>query len=69
MEQFPQKTEGKTMIYANVDEQGKQELEQAMKKAKDKKWYQRLKTIDLSYQGRSAPEIADIFGLSQAAVR
>lgn len=57
------------MIYANVDEQGKQELEQAMKKAKDKKWYQRLKTIDLSYQGRSAPEIADIFGLSQAAVR
>ncbi|MCB8977777.1 MAG: transposase [Ardenticatenaceae bacterium] len=69
MEQFPQKVEEKVMIYANVDEQGQQELEQAMKKTNDKKWYRRLKTIALSNQGRSVPEIAAIFGLSQAVIR
>ncbi|MCB8928592.1 MAG: helix-turn-helix domain-containing protein [Ardenticatenaceae bacterium] len=69
MEQFPQKAEEKAMIYANVDEQGQQELEQAMKKTNDKKWYRRLKTIALSNQGRSVPEIAAIFDLSQAVVR
>ena len=69
MEQFPQKVEEKVMIYANVDEQGQQELEQAMKKTNDKKWYRRLKTIALSNQGRSVPEIAAIFDLSQAVVR
>lgn len=69
MEQFPQKAEETTMIYANVDEQDQQELEQAMKMTNDKKWYRRLKTIDLSNQGRSVPKIAVIFGLSQAAIR
>lgn len=57
------------MIYANVDAQGQKALEQEMKETKDKKWYRRLKIIDLSGQGRSVPEIATIFNLSQGAVR
>ena len=40
------------MIYANVNENGRIELDRALKDAKDKKWYRRLKIIDLSSQGR-----------------
>jgi transposase len=57
------------MIYANVDEQHKKELAKAMKETQDKKWYRRLKIIDLSGQGFSVPELATLFILSQPTIR
>jgi len=35
------------MLYAIVDEQGRNELKNEMARTKDKKWYRRLKIIDL----------------------
>jgi transposase len=57
------------MLYANVDETAKQELEQAMKSAEKMKWYRRLKIIDLSSRGYDVPLLADMFDLSAATVR
>ncbi len=57
------------MLYANVDEIAKQELEQAMESAKKMKWYRRLKIIDLSSRGYDVPILADMFDLSTVTVR
>lgn len=57
------------MLYATVDETGRSELDQAMKTAKEKKWYRRLKIIDLSSRGYSAPTLSEMFNLSAATVR
>lgn len=57
------------MIYANVDEPGRTELLEAMKKTNDKKWYRRLKIIELSGQRFSVPSLATIFNLSPHTVR
>lgn len=57
------------MIYANVDEQGQAELLQAMKKTNDKKWYRRLKIIDLSGHQFSVPILAVIFNLTPQTIR
>lgn len=57
------------MIYANVDEQGRNELLQAMKETQDKKWYCRLKIIDLSGQGYPVPTLAVLFNLSAHTIR
>lgn len=51
------------MIYANVDEPGRTELVQAMKETNDKKWYRRLKIIDLSSQHFSVPVLVTMFEL------
>jgi len=57
------------MIYAKVDEQSQTELLQAMKKTNDKKWYRRLKIIDLSGQDLSVPILATLFNLSPHTIR
>lgn len=57
------------MIYANVDEQSQVELLQAMNETKDKKWYRRLKIIDLSGQHFSVPNLATLFDLSPHTIR
>ena len=57
------------MIYANVDEQGQAELLQAMKKTNDKKWYRRLKIINLSGHQFSVSILAVIFNLTPQTIR
>ena len=57
------------MIYANVNESGQAELMQAMKETNDKKWYRRLKIIDLSGQQFSVPNLAVIFNLTPQTIR
>ena len=57
------------MIYANVDENDRIEFNQALKDAKDKKWYRRLKVIDLSSLGYSVPELSNMFDLHAITIR
>lgn len=57
------------MIYANVDENSRPLLDEAMKQTKDKKWYCRLKIIDLSSQGHATSELAKMFDLHPNTVR
>ena len=57
------------MIYANVDEPGRAELLQAMKETEDKKWFRRLKIIDLSSQHFRVPALATIFDLHRHTIR
>jgi transposase len=57
------------MLFAKVNNVAKKELERAIKKANQTKWYRRLKVIDLSGQGQTVPELAKLFDLNQATVR
>jgi transposase len=57
------------MIYANIDAQGREALQNAMKAAANTKWFLRLKLIDLSGQGYSVPELAQMFDLCAATIR
>lgn len=57
------------MLYAIVDEQGQNELKDEMKRTTDKKWYRRLKIIDLSAQGYSVPQLGVLFDLSNQTIR
>lgn len=49
------------MLYAMVDETGQTELKDEMTHTKDKKWYRRLKIIDLSSQGYAVPQLTNMF--------
>jgi transposase len=57
------------MIYAEVNDKAEAELQTALEKAQQSKWYRRLKIIDLSSRGYGVPELATIFDLSAATVR
>jgi len=57
------------MIYAKVDAQEREALQIAMKAATNTKWFLRLKLIDLSGQGYSVPELAQMFDLCAATIR
>jgi transposase len=57
------------MIYAKVDAQKKQALLAEMNSTTDVKWYRRLKIIDLSRQGFSVPELAQMFDLHAGTIR
>ena len=57
------------MLYAHVDAQGQIELKTEMTQTKDKKWYRRLKIIDLSGQGHNVPELAGLFDLNEHTIR
>jgi transposase len=57
------------MIYAKVDAQQKAKLNAEMNSTTDAKWYRRLKVIDLSSQGFSAPELSGMFDLSAGTIR
>ena len=57
------------MIYAKVDAQEHKALQIAMKAATSTKWFLRLKLIDLSGQGYSVPDLAQMFDLCAATIR
>jgi transposase len=57
------------MLYAIVDKQSRDELKDEMALTKDKKWYRRLKIIDLSSQGHTVPELSTMFDLSSHTLR
>lgn len=57
------------MLYAQVDETGRDELKQALKTAEKVKWYRRVKTIEMSAQGQPIAEIADFFDLNYNTIR
>ena len=47
----------------------RQELGKALKRAKNTKWYRRLKIIELSSKGYFVSELSKMFGLSDVTVR
>ena len=57
------------MIYAKVNQVGREALKKAIKTAQNAKWYSRLKVIDLSSKGQKVSEIAAIFDLSDSTIR
>jgi transposase len=57
------------MIYAKVDSQDRETIQAEMRKTTDVKWYRRLKVVDLSGQGQTVPELAQMFDLSAATIR
>jgi len=57
------------MIYAKADAQGQETIQTEMRTTADAKWYRRLKVIDLSSQGQTATELAQMFDLSAATIR
>jgi len=57
------------MLFAQVNEKGKEELKAALANSQNAKWYRRLKIIDLSSQGNHVPQLSDWFDLSEATVR
>jgi len=57
------------MLYAKVNQTGREALNQAVRTAENTKWYKRLKAIDLSAKGQRVSEIAAIFDLNDNTVR
>jgi transposase len=57
------------MIYAELDITAKEALHAEMKATTDARWYRRLKVIDLSAQGYSVPELAELFDLGEGTIR
>lgn len=57
------------MIYAKVDDQEREALQNAMKVTTNVKWFRRLKIIDLSSQGFNVTELANIFDLCEGTIR
>lgn len=57
------------MIYAQVETENRQPLEDELRNAQDAKWYRRLKIIDLSRLGKTVRQLADMFDLSTNTVR
>lgn len=58
------------MIYAEIpDSNAQQELDDAIKESKGKRWYIRLMIIALSAQKYTAQKLAEMFNICQATVR
>lgn len=57
------------MVYAQVDEAGRKELETEIKANPELKWYRRLQVINQSSKGQSAPELAELFYLGPQTIR
>ena len=58
------------MIYAHAQsEQAITQLQDALREAKDAKWYRRLKIVQLSMAGHNVTQLASEFDLSPATVR
>jgi len=57
------------MLFTIIDEQGQNELKDEMNQTKDKKWYRRLKIVDLSSQGYTVSELMNLFDLSGHTIR
>lgn len=57
------------MLYAVVDKPARDELNQALKRADQTKWYRRVKSIDMSAKGQTVSEIAEFFDLNYNTIR
>ena len=57
------------MIYADVNAQDREAIQSEITATADVKWYRRLKVIDLSAQGHSVPDLAQMFDLTEATIR
>lgn len=57
------------MIYAQVNSEKQKDLHAEMKRAKNVKWYQRLKIIQLSGQGFNVGELSQMFDLHVGTIR
>jgi len=57
------------MLFARVDERGRDELKQALKTADQTKWYRRVKAVEMSAQGQTISEIAEFFDLNYNTIR
>lgn len=57
------------MIFAKIDAQERERLSAELKATNNAKWYRRLKVVDLSGQGYSVPELAQLFDLAAATIR
>ena len=57
------------MLYAHVSPEDNERIAEIMKQTKDIRWYQRLHIIQLSSQGKSVPELTDLFDRCADTVR
>src|SRR5688572_1159668 len=57
------------MLHAKVEPQVHEMIRIEMQRADDKKWYIRLKIIELSSQGQSVSTLAQLFDLSEVTIR
>ena len=57
------------MLHAKVEPQVSEMIRVEIQSADDKKWYIRLKIIDLSSQGQSVSTLAQLFDLKAATIR
>ena len=57
------------MIYAKVSPEDQVLIDQELKTTRDAKWYRRLKIIQLSGQGKTVPQLAELFDVCKATVR
>jgi transposase len=57
------------MLHAQVEAQTRETIRAEMNRINDKRWYMRLKIIDLSSQGQSVSLLAQVFDLSEATIR
>jgi transposase len=57
------------MLFAQINEQSRTLLHEALQAAEEAKWYRRLQVIVLSGQGHQVSEIAPLTRLSEATIR
>jgi len=57
------------MLFAKVTDNEQEELKEAIKEAKEAKWYRRLKIVHLSSQGHRVPALAEMFDIGEGRVR
>jgi len=57
------------MLYAHVSPESARILVQELSQTKEAKWYQRVKIIHLSSQGKTVPELAGLFEPCAATIR
>ena len=57
------------MLYANVSPEDAERLQHELKQTTDATWYQRLKIIQYSSQGKSVPELDGLFERCPATIR
>lgn len=57
------------MLYAQASAEEQKRIERAMKQTKDIHWHQRLHIIHLSAQGKSVPDVTELFAYCAETIR
>lgn len=57
------------MLYAHANAEEQERIANAMKQTKDLHWHQRLHIISVSAQGKSVPELTELFAYCAATIR